>query len=259
MSTWSTSRLLLVAPALAALSFQVGAQERDRSQIPDQHKWNLADVYPSDDAWRAAKAKVAADLPRLKQFQGKLQRVGRRPGRRARHAVCARQGAVAASTSTPACWPTRTRATRRTKACGRRWCSWPRRSAPRPRSSSRRSCGLPTGTVARFLAAEPRLKPYRFYLEDIARRAPHTLTPSEEKILADAAPLAGSPSSIYNILTNADFPYPTVTLSDGREVKVNQADFSAYRASANRAGPRRRPCRRSSAPSAASAARSARR
>src|SRR5690606_23835450 len=39
----------------------------------------------------------------------------------------------------------------------------------------------------------------------------------------------------YNILTNADFPYPTVTLSDGTAVRINQANYSALRASRNRA------------------------
>ena len=42
------------------------------------------------------------------------------------------------------------------------------------------------------IPAEPRLAPYAFYLRDIIRRAAHTLSDSEEKILADAAPLAGS-------------------------------------------------------------------
>jgi oligoendopeptidase F len=93
---------------------------------------------------------------------------------------------------------------------------------------------LEPDTVRRFIESEPRLAPYRFYLEDIVRRAPHTLTPNEEKILADAGPLAGSPSGIYTILSNADFPYPTVKLSDGSEIVVNQANYSLFRASANR-------------------------
>ena len=61
------------------------------------------------------------------------------------------------------------------------------------------------------------------------RRAPHTLSDAEEKILADAGPLAGSASNIYGILSNADFPYPTITLSDGRQVKVNQAGYAELR------------------------------
>ena len=49
---------------------------------------------------------------------------------------------------------------------------------------------------------------YRVYLEDILRREAHTLTDNEEKLLADAGPLAQGPSGTYNILSNADFPYP---------------------------------------------------
>ncbi len=67
------------------------------------------------------------------------------------------------------------------------------------------------------------------------RRARHTLTDSEEKILADAGPLSGTPSTVYNIRSNADFPYPDVTLSDGRSVTLDQAAFGELRALPNRA------------------------
>jgi oligoendopeptidase F len=94
---------------------------------------------------------------------------------------------------------------------------------------------FPPGTVAKFLASEPRLATFRFYLEDIVRRAPHTLSDAEEKILAAAGPMASTPSNTFNILQNADFPYPTITLSDGRSVKVDQAGYNAYRALPGRA------------------------
>src|SRR5678815_4760914 len=57
----------------------------------------------------------------------------------------------------------------------------------------------------------------------------------EEKLLADVGPLAAAPSSIYSILSNADFPYPVVTLSDGRTAKINHARYTELRAVANRA------------------------
>jgi oligoendopeptidase F len=94
---------------------------------------------------------------------------------------------------------------------------------------------FPAGTVAKFVAAEPRLKVYRFYLEDIARRAAHTLTEPEEKLLADAGVLGTSSSETYGTFSNADFPYPSVTLSDGRTVKADQAGFADLRALPNRA------------------------
>ena len=48
------------------------AQERQRSDIQDQYKWSLADIYPSVQAWQAAKDTIAAEIPKLKEFQGKL-------------------------------------------------------------------------------------------------------------------------------------------------------------------------------------------
>ena len=47
--------------------------------------------------------------------------------------------------------------------------------------------------------------------------------------------MAGGPSNVFNILSNADFPYPTVTLRDGRSVKLDQAAFNDLRALPNRA------------------------
>src|SRR5947207_2531184 len=63
---------LSIIVVLAALTLTVAAQSRDRSQTPDKFKWNLAEIYPTDAAWRAAKTKLAADLPQLRQYQGKL-------------------------------------------------------------------------------------------------------------------------------------------------------------------------------------------
>jgi oligoendopeptidase F len=63
-------RKMILALALIASAVTAGAQSRDRAQTPDIFKWNLVEIYPSDAAWRTAKAKLAADLPALRQFQG---------------------------------------------------------------------------------------------------------------------------------------------------------------------------------------------
>src|SRR6185436_627582 len=64
--------LALAGLALTAVSLTAIAQERDRTKIEDKYKWNLADVYPSEAAWRTAKEKLAAEIPGLDQFRGKL-------------------------------------------------------------------------------------------------------------------------------------------------------------------------------------------
>ena len=50
----------------------VFAQERDRSKIPDQYKWDLTAIYSSDQAWRTAKEKFIAELPKVRELQGTL-------------------------------------------------------------------------------------------------------------------------------------------------------------------------------------------
>src|SRR5512135_3479315 len=46
------------------------SQERDRSKVPDQYKWNLTDIYPSDAAWKSAKEKLLARIPSIGSYRG---------------------------------------------------------------------------------------------------------------------------------------------------------------------------------------------
>ncbi len=70
--TASSSRSISLALALAVLTVTIGAQTRDRSKTPEKFKWNLTEIYPTDAAWRTAKDTLTKDLPKLRQFQGKL-------------------------------------------------------------------------------------------------------------------------------------------------------------------------------------------
>ena len=218
---------------LMGLTLTLMGQERDRLKILDKYKWNLADIYPDDQAWRSAKEQLAKELPQMKMFQGKLgtsaatlanaldkyfgfdkelsrlyvyaQMLSDQDTRDATHLGMKQemiQLAAAEAAEVAFLEPEILR--------------------------------FEKGRVDKFIRNEPRLKIYRFYLEDIARRSAHTLSAAEEKLLADMGPLAGASSSTYGILSNADFPFPSVTLSDGKVVKLDQAAFADLRALPNR-------------------------
>ncbi|MGA9406087.1 MAG: oligoendopeptidase F, partial [Bacteroidota bacterium] len=89
-------------------------------------------------------------------------------------------------------------------------------------------------TVDSFLKQEKKLEVYRHYLDDILRRQAHTGSEGEEKIIADAGLMADGPENIFNVFSNADFPYPEIVLSDGKNAKLDPAGFALYRASTNR-------------------------
>ena len=234
LKRFSSFRKVAVVVALVAGAVALGAaQERERSQIPDRFKWNLADIYPNDAAWRAAKDALASQVAELGQFQGKL---GSSPSTLAD--ALDRFYGLDKSLSRLFVYASMLadQDTRDSQHQGMKQEMTELAASFSAQASfiEPEILKLPKGTVEKFVAAEPRLKTYAFYLEDIARRAPHTLSDREEKILAAVGPLAGSPSNVYNILTNADFPYPMATLSDGKAIRLNQANFTAYRGVANR-------------------------
>jgi len=46
--------------------------EKERSEIADEYKWNLADLYADDEAWVAKKNEIAEEMKKVVEFKGKL-------------------------------------------------------------------------------------------------------------------------------------------------------------------------------------------
>jgi oligoendopeptidase F len=208
-------------------------KERDRTRIEDKYKWNIGDVYPSGDTWHSEKDRIAAALPGIRAFAGRL-------GSSAQVLADALDTTVGLEKELSRLYVYASMlADQDTRASG------PQGMKQQMQLLFAEFSGqasyiepeiLKVGrqTIDTFLGQEPRLKIYTFYLRDIVRRAEHTLTDAEERILADAGPLAGSPSNIYGILTNADFPYPTITLANGTQKRVDHSGYGELRASAVR-------------------------
>src|SRR5258708_11526137 len=66
------TRVLLPVFVLWSRGLVARAQERDRARIDDKYKWNLADLYPSDEAWRAAKDGLLPQIAKIGAFKETL-------------------------------------------------------------------------------------------------------------------------------------------------------------------------------------------
>ncbi|HTJ65749.1 MAG TPA: oligoendopeptidase F [Alphaproteobacteria bacterium] len=88
--------------------------------------------------------------------------------------------------------------------------------------------------IDQFIAADPNLKVFAFQLHDTLRRAPHTLGAEAEGVLAASGTATAAPQTIYTLLANADLPWPTVTLSDGKQVRLDSQGYTATRDLPNR-------------------------
>jgi len=233
-TVFSPYHILFSSLAAAALVAVAAAQNRDRSQTPDKYKWNLAEIYPTEAAWRAAKNALAENMKKLRAFQGKVASSAATLAD-----LLELQQAVLSKELSRLYTYTQLLADQDTRDAtheGMRQEMNQLAAALAAESAFIEPELLKAGepAVKGFVAAEPRLKIYSFYLSDVFRRAAHTLSDSEEKLLADVGPVAGNPSNVYNILSNADFPYPTITLGSGESVRLDQAAFTALRALPNR-------------------------
>lgn len=217
----------------AASTLVSQTQERDRSKIPDDYKWDLTALYPSDQAWRSAKEKLASGLPKLRQFQGTLSSTAphladalemqsnfeRELSRLYSYAAMKSDEDTRVSTY---------------QAMQQEMIQLGSTLGTESAFFEPEILHMDNRTIDKFVAQEPRLRVYRHYLEDVTRRRAHTLSNAEEKLLAASSVMASGPSSVYGIFADADFPYPSVTLSDGKTVKLDKAAFSLYRASRSR-------------------------
>jgi oligoendopeptidase F len=96
--------------------------------------------------------------------------------------------------------------------------------------------GVGEAKVRAAIAEQPMLKArFDHFLDDVLRAAPHTLGLEAEGVLAAAGTVLSQPSAVYGQLADAELPFPKVRLADGTEVTINQAGYTKYRESANRA------------------------
>lgn len=205
-------------------------EERDRSKIPDEYKWDLTALYPSDESWRTAKEGLASRLSKLREFQGTL---GSSASRLAEALAMQSDfekefSRLFSYASMKSDQDTRVSAY---QGMEQEMIQLASVLGTEAAFIEPEILELDNATIDQFLRQESRLQVYKHYLEDIARRRAHTLSNAEEKLLAGASVMASGPSSVYGIFADADFPFPSLTLSDGKTVKLNKAALSLHRAS----------------------------
>lgn len=224
---------VVVCIALATLSQLAVAQYADRASTPDRFKFDLTALYPNDEAWRAAKEKLDGRIPSIKQFKGTL---GSSPQQLltaldAITAINKEYSKLYVYASLISDVDTRVA---KYQAMQQEMQRMGTTIGTESAYVEPEILKIDRAKIDSFIKSEPKLAVYRLYLDDILRRQPHTLTEGEEKIIADAGLMSSSPSDVYGIFSDADFPYPSVTLSSGETVKLDKPGFGRYRALANR-------------------------
>ncbi|MFW5831924.1 MAG: M3 family metallopeptidase, partial [Prolixibacteraceae bacterium] len=208
-------------------------QPLNRKDIEIKDTWKLEDIYATDDTWREAKKQVSERAGKISSYKGKItasaenlleflefgSEISKEVSRLYSYAsmrsdVDTRVTDYLAMKQEMGQMVTRLQ-------------SLSAFSEPEILAAGQEK-------IKQLINEEEGLKKYSMYLTDLFRKQKHRLSENEEKIMAEASMLMQSPYSIYNIFTNADLPWPTVELSDGEKVTLNQSGYSKHRAGENR-------------------------
>ncbi|NRA67008.1 MAG: oligoendopeptidase F [Pseudobacteriovorax sp.] len=93
---------------------------------------------------------------------------------------------------------------------------------------------LPEEKLEEFLKQETSLDDYKQVLRDIRIQAKHILSPKEEALISNYLPLASGSSRIFRMLMASDIEFPTVVLSDGSKIVVDNTGYEKGRQLENR-------------------------
>ncbi|MBV8800130.1 MAG: oligoendopeptidase F, partial [Alphaproteobacteria bacterium] len=231
---------LAAAGALALLTFSFPGLGADApTGAPEAGMWDLRDLYPTPEAWSAARDKVKAQTQTLDRYKGTL---GKSAGvmLKALSAISdvkkeAARLAVYASLKGDedvriAANQERLQSAQQLGTLIQEKTAW--------LTPEIIHIGRKKGLV--FEAQSPELKRrFAFQLDNALRYSPHTLSLESEGVMAAAGDVLAQPNAIYSQLANGELPRPEVTLSDGTKVKLDQAAYTKYRTASNREDRRR--------------------
>lgn len=220
--------------AIMLLSSSVAfSQMKVRDEVPDKYKWNLEDIYKTDDVWKAEKERIQEAMQQMGKYKGKLTQ-----------SAATLLEALELNTSL-AKEMTRLfsyasmksdQDTRVTKYAGMKQelqQVFAQYSALTSYLEPELLASLDENKISQFVSQAKGLEVYQFYLKDLLRKRAHRGSEEVEKVMAYSSLMSGNASTIYSTFFNAEFPHPEIDI-DGKAVRLNPANFALYRESKDR-------------------------
>ncbi|TYR35753.1 oligoendopeptidase F [Sphingobacterium phlebotomi] len=208
------------------------SQMKVREELPEKYKWNLSDLYATDETWKEEKKRVQQEMQQVVSYKGKLTQSATVLLEALELNSTLRKEMVRLSSYASM---KSDQDTRVTKYAGMKQELQQLFSAYGALTSFMEPelLTLQEGQLDAFFAKEKELTTYKFYLMDLLRKRAHRGSEEVEKVMAYSSLMSGNAANIFSTFFNAEFPHPEIELN-GERVKLNTANFALYRASDNR-------------------------
>jgi len=221
----------LMAAGVALAEYQPDPSA-PRSEVPREYQWNPNDIFPDQAAWQAELAAIGEDIPKLMDFQGRLDESASTllDANNATHDMMIRlyklyvyaqtlydvdqgdsvhrqmQGQVAAL------FPAFGEAT-----------SW----------MEPELLEIDPAVIRNFMAEEEDLAIYDYYFSELWRQQEFTMSSPEERLMALTGNMRSVPADAHEALLGVDIKFPDIVNAEGKTVPMTVSGFSALRSDDN--------------------------
>lgn len=197
-----------------------------RSEIHDEYKWKLCDIYASDAEWQEEFSTLKASLSEMKQYRNRL---GEAPEillacLKARDRINMTSEKIFAYA----------RMHRDENNADTTYQAMTGKAEALLSEAGEATAfvepeilAIPDAKLAEFRKAEG-MAEYSFFFENLQRQKKHILSPAEEELLARMSEVADASANTFNMLAHADMQFSEITDSAGRKLRLSEARYRSF-------------------------------
>lgn len=201
-----------------------GLLERDK--IEDSYKWNLKDIYNSNDEWENDFASLEIKASKLSEFKGTLnqsakslldclkydEEIGIILDKLHLYSMLAKDLDLG---------------NEKYQGMYDRLMVLASKISALSAYIKPEILQIPPEIIDEFINTENTLRVYKHLLDDLFRTKKHTLSEEQEVLIANVAPALQVASNTFGLLTNADLIFPTIKDENGNDIVITHGRYSS--------------------------------
>lgn len=207
---------------------------RQRDEIDDRYKWNIAAMYADEDEWEKDFKEAGEMAEAFSEYSGRL-------GEGAEVLLSALQDRDALWMKAEKVYvysqmkKDEDNRSSRYQELNQRAQSLLAEISARTSFFTPQLTELPEGTIEKYMAENSGLEMYSYMLLDLIRRKQHILSGESEELLAQMSEIAGAPKQIFAMINNADIKFGKIRDEEGDEIEVTHGNYISLMESSDRA------------------------
>ncbi|MEF8819835.1 MAG: oligoendopeptidase F [Haloferacaceae archaeon] len=205
----------------------------ERSEIDTEYRWDLEDIYATDEDWEAAFEAVRERISELDAFEGRATESAETLlAAFETHESVMREVAKVSTYANLRSSEDQRVAAYQSMATRAKSLAADARSAASYLDPELQA--LDADEFAAFVDEEPALAAWEHVVDDARRTREHTRSAEVEAVIADLSEVTGSANEVYSMLTDADMTFPTVDNPEGESVEITQNNFTTLQKNPDR-------------------------